>query len=172
HQLSNGAVAAVQRVCNRLQLVQGRNGLVKERGIIDKLPDGSLAAVQRIDKVVHLGENRVQLLNGALAGLDHVRQVRAFRRLQLAAVLDWRSGGELAVDVHNCIAQHAYGVEAGFRVALQQWLKFVADLHHDFYRSKLTLRRDAHRLDVAYGHSVQVHRRAHLQTGGVLKIRA
>ena len=165
------ALARAQIRGDLRELIDRQHGLVIEGGIVDELAYRAFAGVQRIHQAVDLGQDCVHLLDRALAGLDHVREVRALVRPQFVVVLHPWPDRMLGIDVHHGVTKHSDGVQTGLRVLAHIRGVPLADLHDDFDRCQLALRRDADVLHGADGHAFEVHRCPDLEAGRILEVR-
>ncbi len=94
--------------------------------------------------------------------------------LVLSSASFWtgRSGGGLAVDVHDGIAQDADGLQAGGGIRMHSVSVLGSDLHRDLDRGKLARGHDPNRSHVADRKAFEVDRSAHLDACSILKIGA
>ena len=171
-QLANRALAITDLIDERSELIYRSQRLVVQVRTVDQLPYGAFARVERVDEVINLGENRIQLLNGALAGLDDVGEIRRFVRPEFVIVLRFRADGMFAVEIDHGVAQHADRTQAGLGVLVKRVDVLSAQLHRDFNRRQLAVRHNFDGLHIADRDALERDRRADLQTGGVFKVGA
>ena len=88
-------------------------------GIVDELADGAARGVQRVDQRLNLVHQPIDLLDGDLAGADHVLMVGAPEIGKLGVVGRLRAGGVRGVDIDVAVAQHAGRGDAGGRIGVQ-----------------------------------------------------
>ena len=115
-----------------LQLIDRVDGPVIELGVVDELARSALVAIERRGDVVELGHDRVEVLDGCLAGGDDVLDGGHVLGGELVAAPDLRAGGVLAADVDDGVAEDAGGLKVGDGVLVQRPAEARRELHGDF----------------------------------------
>ena len=110
---------------------------VVERGIVDQLAQRTFAALREGQDAVGALEQRVHVLQRALAGAHHLVEVRMHLRGKRVAILRHRADGLRAVDVQVGFAEHSGRIERGHRIAAEVEAVLRAHFHDHFDRSEL-----------------------------------
>ena len=110
---------------------------VIQRGIVNQLAEGALAAFREGEDAVGALEQRVHVLQRALAGAHYLVEVGMHAGGKRVAILRRRADGLRAVHIHEGFAQHAGSLERSERIAAEVEVVFRAHLHDHFDGSEL-----------------------------------
>src|SRR5581483_7130907 len=173
NQFSDGAITLADLVDQSLELTYGGGQAIVECWIVDQLADRPLPALHKGDDAVHALQQRVQVLQRALAGPDNILNVGMVPDRQHVAVFHRRPVRLRAINVNVGLAQNPGGGKGGDRIGVQSEQIFAAHLQSHFHGREFLVRvgDDADLRYVPNIHAIQAYRSADPESAGIVEER-